>query len=274
MVCPIDPLSEFVLSVEVIDNGDDSIVKYETVNMTLYKIRRIVIEGARMKSKAVPTDERKNSPINRFWEDFTDMGVYFYVGHNTDGFGLNVYIGKCGNVYDRFRTHRPDEWQEWTELVFVYRDRITVATRYKLEELCIALADGRSDVSLVNEKKRRKEKPTPMEFRMVRSVMNVLPHLMYVAGYDFLLERSRGEGERMPEPDRPRTKYIKDKDRSIYDSLIADGTLKDGVFTRDWLSDSPTSAARFITGSTNGAMWDRWKTADGKSVREFMREKE
>ena len=303
----MNPLSDCVLSVEVIDNGNDPIVKYETDNVTLYKIRRNGIEGARRRSKAVPTDERKNSPICRFWEDFTGKGVYFYVGHSQDARGLDVYVGKSGNVHGRLNKHKTDVWQNWSELVFIHREGLMMGACTKIEEMCIKLASKCPDVNIVNKNEGETDIPTSLEYKMVNNIMRVLPNLMYVAGYDFLIDRSSEEVESIPEPMRTRrdgtefticlvglddgkavldeegfwvlagthvkpiSKYLNDKDRRIYDSLIADGTLKDGVFTRDWLADSPSRAARFITGTTNGAMWDRWKTADKKSVREFMR---
>lgn len=302
----MNPLSECDLSVEVIDNGDDPIIRYTAENIILYKLRRSGIEEARRRSKAVPADERKDSPIHRFWEDFTDMGVYFYVGNNTDGPGLDVYIGECGNVYDRFRSHRTDEWQGWTELLFVHRDRMTVATRFKLEELCIGLADGRPDVRLVNGKKKRTENPTPMELKTVRSIMKMLPNLMYVSGYGFLLGGTgkpeapetgttvtdgrpvfliKGDsgvlgtgtvvdgefwvcrGTRL----KPRTRHFQKGDRAIYDALVSDGTIVGDQFERDWKADSHVVAARMVLGTTGGDMKYKWKTSDSVMVDAYLR---
>ena len=53
------------------------------------------------------------------------------------------------------------------------------------------------------------------------------------------------------------------------EELIADGTIKDGVFTRDKLFSTPSGASDLVTGnSTSGNKL--WKTADGTTLGDIL----
>ena len=299
----MNPLSECLLSVEVIDNGDHPIVRYAADNLVVYKIRRQRIEEARKRNDAASDKD----DIRVFWNDLTSMGVYFYVGHSLIGPGLDVYIGEGGNVYNRLKTHRTDEWQNWTELLFVHRENMTMAVRSKLEDNCIRLTGMCADVNLINKKEGRAEEPTSLEVKMINSIMKSLPQLMYVAGYDFLLQGiQKTEKAHVPEQLRsddrplffinssdgylgpgtvidgefwvctgtrikPRTKHFLKSDQRVYDDLLSNGTIVDDVFVQDWKPESHVIAARIVLGTTSGDMKYKWKTSESMTVDDYLR---
>ena len=67
----------------------------------------------------------------------------------------------------------------------------------------------------------------------------------------------------------PKTRHLNSSDERSYDALIADGTVADGVFVRDWEASSPSRACSVVLGSRYGGL-DKWRTEDGTTLREHL----
>ena len=82
----------------------------------------------------------------------------------------------------------------------------------------------------------------------------------YVEGYVVL------KGSKIRESDTKSTPSWAKKKRA---QLVADGTIKDGIFTRNELFSSPSGASDLVTGnSTSGNKM--WKTENGTTLGEIL----
>lgn len=278
-------IREYPITVDILQTGRHPVVGYSANETVFYKLDR----------------QGTGCTAESFVRHFNRMGVYFYVGHPDDGSPVEVYIGEGGSISNRKRTHVRDEWQDWDELMFVYHPRMTVGIRKAVESRCITLARKQKGIRLINTKLPQEEL-TESESKTCKLIMDVLPWLMYVAGYGFLLDRASLRDastiESLPTDVRftycckgrtayghfdpegfviekdstiaPRTEHLKGSDLRLYEELEAKGVIVDGRFTLDQKFDGPDRAARFVTGTTGGSLTGRWKDEKGRSIKIYL----
>lgn len=174
--------------VKVTQEDGHNVISYEyrTNQITLFKLDR----GSTM------------CKDNTFQTRFKDCGVYFYINTHpkpwTDedtGTLMTpryvVYIGESEKNLTRLKTHKRDRWQDWDTLVFVHHKELNVGLRKPLEHEFIKTASLHDDVYLINENKGTKYQVSEQLDDFWRIFTEVIPWLMYIAGFDFLMEPRR-----------------------------------------------------------------------------------
>ena len=278
-------IADSLVKAKVLRNDSHPVIRYSTQKLLLYKADRQGLD--------IMDEEFRNH--------IKGVGVYFYVGP-----GPSLYIGESFHADDRRKEHiQRGDWDGWDELLFVHDDDITSGVRKRLERECIERAKKCSHIKMINSKGGVNEPLSEEEGLNLRRIMSLLPHLMYVAGYDFLLDRTE-KTEEAPAPVmadgrpvflikgdsgvlgtgtvvdgefwvcrgtrlKPRTKHFQKGDRAIYDALVSDGTIVGDEFARDWKADSHVVAARMVLGTTGGDMKYKWRTSDSVMVDAYLR---
>ena len=230
-------------------------------------------------------------------------GVYFLIGKSDDQ-SDNVYIGEAEEVLKRLNQHiSNDVWQDWTEcIVFVSRDNeLNKAQAKYLESSLYTLAMNAGRCRLVNMNKPTKSSLSEPDRAEMEEFLYNLRILLGAMGHRFLEppitteEEYKGtvfhmsgkngyDARGMPVSDGfvvlkgsrvsdtvsnsfKSTGYCKLRER-----LIAEGTIVDGRFTKDYHFDSYSASSGVIQGwSSNG--WVEWKTENGETLDAFLSKK-
>ena len=228
-------------------------------------------------------------------------GVYFLIGRDEEQ-GDSVYIGEAEDILKRINQHiSKDVWQDWTEcVVFVSKDNGLNKAQVKYLESSLyelALEAGRcrlqnmnhptkSSLSEADEAEmleyldnlrllmgamghrfleppitKEEENDSPM-FHMSSTKLDYDAHGMVVSDGFVVLKGSRISNGI--------ANSFKDKNyNKLRDSLISNGTIVDGVFTRDYHFNSYSASSSVIQGhNSNG--WIEGRTKDGKTLDEMM----
>ena len=236
-------------------------------------------------------------------EDIAGVGVYFLFG--SDGQGETVYIGESENVLNRLKQHLSDKPEEyWSCAVAFTSPALDKALIRYLEDRLVALARaaGRCRVTTQNTygtHVSESQKATMEEFidnmRVLLSAMNyrVLEPVPRAKPDTLILrcqsKSAKGEGRRADargfvSPNATGFTVLKGSQvaaetvpsfttrsrnyAELRERLIADGTIQDGVFTRDYEFSAPSAASAVVLGrSSNGN--DDWRSEDGVKLGEL-----
>ena len=229
-------------------------------------------------------------------------GVYFLIGHDEEQ-GDSVYIGEAEGIQKRINQHiTSDKWQDWTEcIVFVSKDdELNKAQVKYMESSLYELAQKAGRCRLQNMNHPTKSSLSEADEAEMMEYLANLRLLLGTMGQRFLEppitkdEEHEGIVFRMSST---KTGYdargmvvsdgfvvlkgsrisdgiansFKDKNyNKLRDYLISNGTIIDGVFTRDYHFNSYSASSSVIQGhNSNG--WIEWHTNDGKSLDEEMK---
>lgn len=228
-------------------------------------------------------------------------GVYFLIGHDEEQ-GDSVYIGETEEFLNRINEHiLKDKWQDWTEcVVFVSKDDGLNKAQVKYLESSLyefALKAGRCH--LENVKHPTKSSLSEADEAEMLEYLDNLRLLMGAMGHRFLEPPITKEEEHdgiIYHMSSTKTDYdargmvvpdgfvvlkgsrisdgvansFKDKGyNKLREALIANGTIVDRVFTRDYLFDSYSASSGVVQGhNSNG--WIEWRTADGRTLDDVM----
>ena len=235
-------------------------------------------------------------------DDLKRPAVYLLFGDEDDSGRPVVYVGETEDAYTRLKDHE-DKKDFWSEaVVFVSQDdhfnkahvkylegrlyeiatqvdRYTVMNTQKPTSASIAIdeqaemEDFIDNVSVLTfgmghkvfepllKKSNDTDDLSDKQIFYLKTKTNTVDAKMVrtVEGYVVL------KGSRIRESDTKSTPPWAKKKRA---KLIADGTIKDGIFTRDELFLSPSGASDLVTGnSTNGNKM--WKTETGITLGEI-----
>ena len=102
-----------------------------------------------------------------------------------------VYIGEAEKNLKRLKDHRYDLWQTWDTMVFVYHRELAVGLRKPLERQFIKAARFHNDVYLMNGREGDDYRVSEQMEDFWRMFTEVIPWMMYIAGFDFLMEPRR-----------------------------------------------------------------------------------
>lgn len=233
--------------------------------------------------------------------ELTYTGVYFLIGRDEEQ-GDSVYIGEAEGILKRIHQHiSKDVWQDWTECVmFVSKDNGLNKAQAKYLESCLyelALEAGRCRLENMNHPTKSSLSEAD-EAEMLEYLDN-LRLLMGAMGHRFLEppitkeEEHRGPVYRMSSsktdydahgmvvPDgfvvlkgsrisnRVAKSFVDKGYNKLRESLIANGTIADRVFTRDCHFDRYSASSSVIQGhNSNG--WIEWRTDDGMTLDDVM----
>lgn len=228
-------------------------------------------------------------------------GVYFLVGRDEEQ-GDSVYIGEAEGILKRINQHiSKDIWQDWTEcVVFVSKDNGLNKAQVKYLESCLyelALEAGRCHLENMNHPTKSSLSEAD-EAEMLEYLDN-LRLLMGAMGHRFLEppitkeEEHKGpvysmssvktdydaKGMVVPDgfvvlkgsriSDRVAKSFMDKGYNKLRENLIANGTIIDRVFTKDYHFDSYSASSSVIQGhNSNG--WIEWRTDDGTTLDETM----
>lgn len=236
-------------------------------------------------------------------EDLKRPAVYLLFGDEDDSGRPVVYVGETEDAFTRLKDHE-DKKDYWSEaVVFVSQDdhfnkahvkylegrlyeialqvdRYTVMNTQKLTSASIAIdeqaemEDFIDNVSVLTfgmghkvfepliKKESGVEDISDKEVFSIKTKNNTVDAKMVrtVEGYVVL------KGSKIRESDTKSTPSWAKKKRA---QLAADGTIKDGIFTRNELFSSPSGASDLVTGnSTSGNKM--WKTENGTTLGEIL----
>lgn len=228
-------------------------------------------------------------------------GVYFLIGHDEEQ-GDSVYIGEAEGILKRINQHiTNDKWQDWTEcIVFVSKDdELNKAQVKYLESSLYELAQKAGRCRLQNMNHPTKSSLSEADEAEMLEYLANLRLLLGAMGQRFLeppITKEEHDGI-VYHMSSTKTGYdargmvvsdgfvvlkgsrisdgvansFKDKNyNKLRDSLISNGTIIDGVFTRDYHFNSYSASSSVIQGhNSNG--WIEWHTNDGKSLDEMMK---
>ena len=296
-------IREHDVTVEVLVTSPP-LVRYHVndMNLMLYRLDRSLIDY-------IDDEDFKNH--------IKGNGVYFYIepqkplGIEEETGNLvvqpmRIYVGEGEDVRGRYRTHAGDLWQDWETLVFVWDYEMSLSLRRSLEKRFIALARQHGEYFVMNKKSGSNEATPRVEKKRFNNLMDLIPWLMYTAGFDFLMSPEEDKpsevvvspasevapnGEPVfhfhtnDDPDmargyprdggfvvmagskaKPAQHYLSRKDMAIREGLVRDGILVNDVFVRDWFTDGHKRASRIITGTTGGGQDNRWTTEKGLPI--------
>lgn len=236
-------------------------------------------------------------------EDLKRPAVYLLFGDEDDSGRPVVYVGETEDAFTRLKDHE-DKKDYWSEaVVFVSQDdhfnkahvkylegrlyeialqvdRYTVMNTQKPTSASIAIdeqaemEDFIDNVSVLTfgmghkvfepliKKESGVEDISDKEVFSIKTKNNTVDAKMVrtVEGYVVL------KGSKIRESDTKSTPSWAKKKRA---QLVADGTIKDGIFTRNELFSSPSGASDLVTGnSTSGNKM--WKTENGTTLGEIL----
>ena len=240
--------------------------------------------------------------------EFKHTGIYFLIGKDEDAITTKVYIGETENVIKRLNEHilkGDKEWQDWTECVmFVSKDNsLNKAMARYLEYSLYMMVKNAGRCNLENKSIPTKSSLSETDENEVLEYLDNLRLVMGAMGYKFLenMESNLKKGETSdvcyirsvklnidasgkfvddgfivfkgsrisPEvaDGAKRNNYL-----SLRNKLIANGTISDNVFTKDYLFSSCSAASSVVKGyNTNG--WLEWKNEDKKTLTDLLRER-
>ena len=233
--------------------------------------------------------------------ELTYTGVYFLIGRDEEQ-GDSVYIGEAEGILKRINQHiSKDTWQDWTEcVVFVSKDdELNKAQVKYLESSLYELAQDAGRCRLQNMNHPTKSSLSEADEAEMLEYLDNLRLLMGAMGHRFLEPPITKEEENdSPMFHLSSTKLDYDAHgmvvsdgfvvlkgsrisngiansfrdngyNKLRESLIANGTIVDRVFTRDYHFDSYSASSGVIQGrSSNG--WIEWRTENGMTLDEVM----
>ena len=230
-------------------------------------------------------------------QDIAGVGVYFLFG--SDKQGETVYIGESENVLKRLKQHlndKPDEY--WSCAVAFTSPALDKALIRYLEDRLVALAHaaGRYRVTTQNTygtHVSESQKATMEEFidnmRVLLSAMNFrVLEPVPAAKSDTVILRCRSKavkdegrradakgfvspnatgftvlaGSRVAAQAVPSFATQCRNYAELREQLIANGTIQDGVFARDYEFSAPSAASAVVLGRSSNGNVD-WRTEDG-----------
>lgn len=256
----------------------------------------ITAELSNWNGKAIKIPRTEVSACTR--DDVRGAGVYFLFCQQEDGTD-SVYIGEAENVYERLCQHLRDYQAEkekyyWnTAVIFVGRDLNKALIRY-LENRLVEIAKECGNYVILT---KNTYKNTVMKESQVASMEEFIDNvkvLISTLGYKILVPAPKAtentvylycnsynasgkgfvssggftvvSGSKVSDhtvasfETRGKTYY------KLRNTLESDGTIQDGVFTRDYEFSSPSAASAVILGRTSNGNMD-WKTSEGKELK-------
>lgn len=231
--------------------------------------------------------------------------VYFLIGKEAEEALLpTVYIGEAENMWNRLFNHdnNKDFWQ--IAVAFVSKDNnLTKAHVKYLESRCLALANSAKRCELQNGADSSLPSLSEADIAEVEEFLSNLRLLLSALGYPILQEVISMEQKDSSNP----LLFCKGKEASAtgrmtnngfvvykgstattsFSSAVADRNtrhieklIKTGYvekisdklysFVKDYVFNSPSAASDIIMGnSTSG--WEKWKTENGKTLKEVYR---
>lgn len=240
-------------------------------------------------------------------KELNNTGVYFLIGKDEDGITDKIYIGEAENVLPRINQHiiaGTKEWQDWTDcVIFVNKDDALNKAMVKyLENALYVLAKKANRCTIYNGNTPTKSSLSETDETEMLEYLDNLRLLMGAMGYKFLEEM-----ESVPHKDNNGQLLTLKSPKSTYEAtgkvtedgfivfkgskitndiansfnkygycalrekLIANGTIVNFEFVKDYLFSSCSAASSVIQGhNTNG--WIEWKTKDKRTLTDIMRE--
>jgi len=236
--------------------------------------------------------------------EFNKPAVYFLVGKDSDDASLPmVYIGEAENLWNRLSSH--DDNKEFWQIVvaFVSKDsNLTKAHVKYLESRCLDLADSYKRCSLENGSESSLPNLSESDKAEMEEFLDNLSILIASLGYPILQGIVPQEQKDSPDPlfvcsgkkvsatgrltndgfvvysgssasiNRSSASQDRQSHKRLIEKLIETGQLQEQngtyIFIKDYIFNSPTAAAEIVLGYLASG-WEKWKTEDGKTLKEF-----
>lgn len=234
-------------------------------------------------------------------EDITNPGVYFLLCENENG-TTSAYIGEAENVKDRLVTHINDyntgkELYYWaTAIIFIGRDLNKTLIRY-LEKRLVEIANesGKYNVLTKNTYKntiiKESQKANMEEFiDNIKILLKVLRYdfleasskptmaqkILYCKGNNALatgfvssngftvIKNSIISDHTVPSFETNVVSWFE-----LRNKLETDGTITNGMFTKDYEFSSPSAASAIVLGRPSSGNND-WKDEKGTSLKDLL----
>lgn len=258
----------------------------------------VTAELSNWNGKAIKIPRTEVSTCAR--DDIKGFGIYFLICQDDDGTD-SVYIGEAENVLERLTQHLRDyqsgkEKYYWnTAVIFVGRDLNKALIRY-LESRFVDIAKecGRyailTKTTFKNTVLKEAQKASMEEFiDNVKILINTLGFKVLVpapkadedttylyckgsgasakgfvsAGGFTVLKGSSVSDHTVPSLATRGKSYF-----NLRNTLVKDGVIQDGKFTRDYEFNAPSAASAVILGHTSNGNID-WKTNDGTKLKDI-----
>lgn len=235
----------------------------------------------------------------------TQVGVYFLVGEGDDATVPTLYIGQTGNVGKRLSEHN-EKKDFWTRALVAVSltNNLTQTHATFLEWYCLKQAKQAGRYKLDNGNAGTKpHTPLPLEadcleiFDTLRTLVATLGHPLFdpvakpadqLSASELFLCTSRGaaaraeytsEGLVMLEgstgPLETVTSFKDTSEERFRKRLLDSGVLTVSgdrvVLAKDHIFRTPSAAAGVISGCFQNG-WTAWKTADGRTLHQVMRQ--
>lgn len=243
---------------------------------------------------------RAEYPEVRTREEFNRPGVYVLLGPaEKSGFDSKIYVGEADMARKRLDSHVKHK-EFWTDLIlFTSRDKHLNKAHVKyLESRLIDIARLARKVEVENANAPKLPALSEPEIADVESFLADMLLIYPVLGINafdsvklkdskspklyFKMKEAEAEGREMPEGfvvlagARARDQVLKalaPARRELRQKLVAQGVLalENGQLRlrQDYVFNSPTMAASVIGGKDYGGL-KRWKTADGRTLRQLQ----
>ena len=240
-------------------------------------------------------------------KELNNTGVYFLIGKDEDGITDKIYIGEAENVLPRINQHilaGTKEWQDWTDcVIFVNKDDALNKAMVKyLENSLYILAKNADRCTIYNGNTPTKSSLSETDETEMLEYLDNLRLLMGAMGYKFL-EKMEFNPQKEKNDDILHIRSSKlniDASGKVVDDgfvvfkgsrisneiaesfkscnylvlrnkLLANGTIVDSVFEKDYLFSSCSAAASVIRGiNSNG--WTEWKNDDKKTLNDIIKQ--
>ncbi len=259
----------------------------------------ITAELSNWNGKAIKVPRTEVSSCNR--DDIKGVGVYFLMCQEDDG-SDSVYIGEAENVSDRLTQHLRDyqsgkEKYYWnTAVVFIGRDLNKALIRY-LENRFVEIAKecGRYMILTKNTYKNTVLKES--QIAIMEEFIDNVKILINALGYKVLVPAPKAEegttylyckgttasakgfvsaggftvlqGSIISDHTVP---SLETRGKSYYNlrnTLVKDGVIENGIFTKDYEFNAPSAASAVILGHTSNGNID-WKTETGVKLKDLQ----
>lgn len=236
-------------------------------------------------------------------DDINQSGLYFLLGSSEEGKDT-VYIGIATNLARRITQHKNDERKAFwkTAILFTTKDNsLSASANNYLEQSCVRFAREADRYEVHNVLSPVISPLSEVEKAEIDDYLSNVRAILSVFGYTFLEKPSATAPQekkiyRCKGPNANATGkltdegflvfsnsivriiqtqssslYLKNKLRDLLEKeIIRKVTVEEGIFTKDFIFDSPSAASSIILGrSSNG--WTQWKDKSGKTLSENER---
>ena len=252
----------------------------------------VTAELTNWNGKAIKLPRTEVSSCKR--QDITGTGVYFLFckeDDNTD----SVYIGEAENVKDRLVNHINDynsdkEPYYWTTAVMFVGTNLNKADIRYMEDKLVELAKTTGRYKVLTQKTYKNTKMKESQIAMAEEFIDNIKIIISTLGYRIFEEvpqatsstkylyckGNNGDATGFPSAggftvlkgSRISDHKVNSLKHKFREKLVADGTIVDSVFVKDYEFSSPSGASSTILGRPSNGNED-WKTEDGTKLKDL-----